>query len=140
MKKNGLVAGLDLDRLRAAGVMDRSPENARGALAPFEKVHRAVLAWTGTELLILGRGTIPGAVQVKPDLALAGATGLVDWARREHQAAPIVAVAEPIAREAIDAFLQALPRRLSPFTRFKRKIQGGLFAARLARAAKARTA
>jgi pimeloyl-ACP methyl ester carboxylesterase len=52
----------------------------------------------------------------------------------------VPALDEPIAREAIDAFLEALPSRLSSFARFKRKIRGGLFAARLARAAKGRMA
>ena len=49
----------------------------------------------------------------------------------------VPALDEPIVREAIDLFLEALPQRLSPFTRLKRKIQGALFAARLARAAAA---
>jgi pimeloyl-ACP methyl ester carboxylesterase len=47
----------------------------------------------------------------------------------------VPALDEPIAREAIDAFLEGLPRALSPVTRWRRKIQGGLFAAHLARRA-----
>jgi pimeloyl-ACP methyl ester carboxylesterase len=45
----------------------------------------------------------------------------------------VPALDEPIARAAIDLFLEGLPRRLWPFTRLKRKVEGGLFAARLAR-------
>jgi len=92
-----VLAGVDLDRLRASPLHARLSPTALAFLAPFAHTHRALIASTGLELLTIARGVVPGATQVAPDVALSGAPSLVAAAIAAHPPAGILAPAESVA-------------------------------------------
>ena len=91
------LAGVDLDRLRASPLYARLPPAAQAFLQPFAHAHRVLIASTGVELLTIARGVVPGATQIAPDVALAGAPGLISAATAAHPPAGILAPAESVA-------------------------------------------
>ena len=90
------LAGVDLDRLRASPLYARLPPTALAFLAPFARAHRVLIASSGVELLTIARGVVPGATQIAPDIALAGAPSLVAAAIAAHPTAGILAPAESV--------------------------------------------
>src|ERR1035438_8909463 len=92
-----VLAGVDLDRLRASPLHARLSPTALAFLAPFAHTHRALIASTGLELLTIARGVVPGATQVAPDVALSGAPSLVAAAIAANPPAGILAPAESVA-------------------------------------------
>jgi hypothetical protein len=91
------LAGVDLDRLRTSPLYAKLPPGALAFLAPFGHAHRVLIASTGVELLTIARGTVAGATQIAPDVALSGAPGLIASATAAHPPAGILGVAESVA-------------------------------------------
>lgn len=91
------LAGVDLDRLRASPLYAKLTPGALGFLAPFGHARRVLIASNGVELLTIARGTVPGATQIAPDIALSGAPGLIAAATAAHPPAGILGVAESVA-------------------------------------------
>jgi hypothetical protein len=71
------VAGFDLDRLRAAPLYEKLPSGAVALGETYHSAHRLLLAWNGSDLLIVIRGSGPGATAVAPDLAVTGSPASV---------------------------------------------------------------
>src|SRR5579872_387145 len=71
-----LVAGIDLDRLRASPLYGQLPPAVGALLDPLKEAHSLLLASDGKELAIIARGpfkqTPAGATAVEHDLAVAG--------------------------------------------------------------------
>jgi hypothetical protein len=91
------LAGIDLDRLRTSPVYAKLPPGALAFIEPFRRAHYVLIASTGVELLTIARGTVPGATQLAPDLALSGAPALIEAATAAHPPASILAPAESVA-------------------------------------------
>jgi hypothetical protein len=91
------LAGVDLDRLRTSPLYAKLPPAAHDFLQPFDRAHQVLIASTGVELLAIARGVVPGAAQIKPDLALSGAPNLIAAATAAHSPASILATAESAA-------------------------------------------
>jgi hypothetical protein len=92
-----VLAGVDLDRLRASPLYAKLPPAALGFLEPFGHARHVLIASTGVELLTIARGVVPGATQLAPDLALSGAPNLIAAATAAHPPAGILAPAESVA-------------------------------------------
>jgi hypothetical protein len=68
------AAGLDLDRIRAAPAYTKLPQSVVTLAGSYRDAHRILVAWSGTDLLIVVQGTAPGATTVAPNLAVTGST------------------------------------------------------------------
>jgi hypothetical protein len=66
------VASLDLDRLRAAPFYAKLPQSVLTFADTYRDARQLVLAWSGADLLIVVRGSAPGATTVAPNLAVIG--------------------------------------------------------------------
>jgi hypothetical protein len=91
------LSGADLEGLRTSPLYAKLPPAALAFLKPFEHAHQVLIASTGTELLAIARGVVPGATQIAPDLALSGAPNLIAAAIAAHPPAGILAPAERVA-------------------------------------------
>jgi hypothetical protein len=92
-----VLAGVDLDRLRASPLYAKLPPAPLAFLEPFGHARHVLIASTGVELLTIARGVVPGATQLAPDLALSGAPNLIAAAIAAHPPAGILAPAESVA-------------------------------------------
>jgi hypothetical protein len=97
------VAGIYLDRLRGK---ERLPPAWSLVLDPFRGANLALLAYNGSDILVVASGRFasapPGAVLLKPELALAGSPAAIRAATAQHatgrtgvpylvaQAAPVI--------------------------------------------------
>jgi hypothetical protein len=91
------LAGVDLDRLRASPLYAKLPAPAAAFLETFRNAHSLLVASTGSELLTIARGAVPGATQIHPDLALLGAPELIASATAPHSRPPLLSAAETVA-------------------------------------------
>ncbi|MEO8596135.1 MAG: hypothetical protein ABI759_22640 [Candidatus Solibacter sp.] len=91
------LAGLDLDGIRSSPLYANLPPGARAFLAPFAGAHQALFASTGSALLVIARGVVPGAIQAAPGLALFGAPELAAAASGNHPPAAILTPAATVA-------------------------------------------
>lgn len=100
------LAGIDLDRLRAAPLYSKLPAAAVAIVGSSSTASSALLAYDGKELLVAARGRFaqapPGATLAAPNLALFGSPQLVAAAMAQYRshatgAPALVALAEPIA-------------------------------------------
>jgi hypothetical protein len=91
------LAGVDLDRLRKSPLYAKLPAIALTFLEPFGHASSVLIAFTGAELLTIARGTVPGATQIAPDLALSGAPALIAAASAAHPRAALLTAAESVA-------------------------------------------
>jgi hypothetical protein len=92
------LAFLDLDQLRASPLIGHLPANVAAMLEPFRNAHRVLIASCGSELLAIARGVVPGATQVPRNVSLLGAPDLIAAGTVTHPRAPLLAIAEPVAR------------------------------------------
>lgn len=101
-----VLAGLDLDRLRATPLYSKLPAAAIAIAGSIHSASSAMLAYNGKELLVIAQGRFaevpPGAALASPNLALFGAPGLVTAALAQHRmgatgAPSLAALAKPIA-------------------------------------------
>ncbi len=101
-----VLAGVDLNGLRAAPIYSKLPAAAVALAGSFNTASSALLAYNGKDLLAIARGrfaqTPPGATLAAPGLAVFGSPQLVAAAlaqRRSHAtgAPALVALAESIA-------------------------------------------
>ena len=76
-----LVAGIDLDRLRASPLYGQLPPAARALLDPVKEAHSLMVASDGKELAVIARGPFQqmpvGATAVGRDLAISGTPGFL---------------------------------------------------------------
>lgn len=91
------LAGVDLDRLRAAPLYAKLPAGALEFLQTYGRAHHVLIAFSGSELLTVARGSVPGSTQIAPDVALSGAPDLVAAASAVHPPARVLAPAESVA-------------------------------------------
>ena len=84
-----LLAGIDLDRLRAAPLYSKLPIAALLEAQPLAGAHHALLVWSGRDLLIVARGAfreVPaGATLLEPGLAISGSPDSVRAAVAQHR-------------------------------------------------------
>jgi hypothetical protein len=83
-----LVAGFDLDRLRASPLYPKLPGTVLAAAESFRGASRLLLVYNGRDLLSIARGRFPappaGATLVQRDLALAGTPEEIRLATAQH--------------------------------------------------------
>jgi hypothetical protein len=101
-----VLAGVDLDRLRASPLYSKLPLAAIAIIGSLNSASSALLAYDGKELLVIARGRFaeppPGATLAAPTLAVFGSPQQVAAAIAQHRTgatgAPVLAaLAKPIA-------------------------------------------
>lgn len=101
-----MLAGIDLDRLRAAPIYSKLPAAAVAFAGSFNAASSALVAYNGKEVLVIARGRFaqapPGATLAAPDLAVFGSPELTAAALAQYRShasgAPVlVALGESIA-------------------------------------------
>jgi hypothetical protein len=101
-----VLAGVNLDRLRAAPLYSKLPAAATAIAGAFSGASSALLAYDGKDLLVIARGSFAkapdGATLAAPNLALFGAPQLVAAAMAQRRsrtpgAPALLARAESIA-------------------------------------------
>jgi len=101
-----VLAGVDLDRLRAGPLYAKLPAAAAAIAAAFTGASSALLAYNGKDLLVIARGAFAqapaGAALAAPNLALFGTPQLVAAAMAQRRsrtagAPALLAQAESIA-------------------------------------------
>ncbi len=84
-----LLAGLDLDRLRSSAIYSKLPPAATLVLEPYREAHYVMLASDGKTLLAIARGPFhqppTGATLLRPNLAIAGDSALVQAAASQYK-------------------------------------------------------
>ncbi|MEO8373180.1 MAG: hypothetical protein ABI806_28600 [Candidatus Solibacter sp.] len=91
------LAGINLDQLRASPLFAKSPPAMQAFLTPFADAHEVLIASTGTQLLAIARGVVPGATIAPPGIALYGDPALVAAGTASHPPAGILAIADSVA-------------------------------------------
>ena len=91
------VAGLDLEALRASPLYGRLPAVQREFLETFHEARYALAALRGDQILIVGRGTIPGGTAAGSGVSVSGAPDMIRDATARHTRSPLVGIAEPLA-------------------------------------------
>ena len=81
-----LVAGVDLDSLRAAPLFGKLPPAALTLAESYRTAQRLLAAWNGADVLIVIRGTAPGATAIGPNLALIGSPDSLRAGMEQHRA------------------------------------------------------
>ena len=102
-----LLAGVDLDSLRAAPLFHKLPPAALTLAESYRTAQRLLVAWNGADVLIVIRGSAPGSTPVARNLALmgspeslqgavtqcrsgeTGSPGLVDYAAKTAGPSPV---------------------------------------------------
>jgi len=79
------LAGMDLDRIRAAPRYARLPAAALAPLEAYRSAHRLLAAWSGTNLMIVLRGTAAGAAAMAKDIEVIGPEDAIRAARAQYQ-------------------------------------------------------
>ena len=84
-----VLAGVDLDRLRAAPLYSKLPAAVVALAGSYSTASSALLAYNGKELLAIARGQFakapPGSVLAAPNLALFGSEQLVTAAMAQYR-------------------------------------------------------
>ncbi len=84
-----IVAGLNLDELRASPLYSKLPPAVRALAEPLRDAGYVLLASNGKDLLSIARGRFreapPGAMLVSPGLAISGSPGSVRAAMAQHK-------------------------------------------------------
>jgi len=82
------VAGIYLDRIRGKESYNRLPPAWSFILDPFRSANLVLLAYNGSDILVIASGRFasapPGTVLLNPELALAGSPAAIRAATREH--------------------------------------------------------
>lgn len=83
------VAAADLDKLRASPFLTGLSGTARSLLTGYDTDSKLLVAWNGSELLIVQRGLFktspPGVTIVEPGLAVAGSPSRISSALAQHR-------------------------------------------------------
>lgn len=79
------LAGIDLDRIRAASLYPKLPAAVQTFAESYRAAHRLLVSWSGTDLLIVVRGTAEGATPVAKDLAIVGSPDSIRAAVAQYQ-------------------------------------------------------
>ncbi len=84
------LAGADLERLRASPFANGMGNSARELLERYGSASKLLIAWNGSDLLIVIRGLFktppPGATAIEPGLAVAGSPNRISIAVAQHGA------------------------------------------------------
>ncbi|HEY1217383.1 MAG: hypothetical protein ABSE42_23280 [Bryobacteraceae bacterium] len=84
------LAGADLEQLRASPFATGMSSSARGLLERYGNASKLLVAWNGSDLLIVVRGLFktppPGATAIEPGLAVAGSPNRISSAVAQHRA------------------------------------------------------
>lgn len=103
-----ILAGLNLDQLRAAALYPKLPSALLAIIEPLRPAGYTLFASDGTNLLAISRGLFrespSGATLLSPDLAIAGTPELLRAALAQHRAGTIAAPdllirAQPLAAD-----------------------------------------
>jgi hypothetical protein len=82
------VAGIYLDRIRGKELYNRLPPAWSLVLDPFRSANLVLLAYNGSDILVIASGrfpsTPPGTVPLTPELALAGSPAAIRAGTRQH--------------------------------------------------------
>ena len=109
------VAGIYLERIRGKESYSRLPPAWSLVLDPFRNANLALLAYNGTDVLVIASGrfatTPPGVVLLTPGLALAGSPAAIRAASAQHAggrtgAPALVAQAAPVLTKDIWAVVR----------------------------------
>jgi hypothetical protein len=83
-----VLAGADLDRLRASRFVADLGGSARDLLERYRNASKLLIAWNGNDLLIVERGLFktppPGATIVEPGLAVTGSPSRISLTVAQH--------------------------------------------------------
>jgi len=105
-----VLAGVHLDRVRGSALFQKLSGDALAALEPVRDADSVLVAYNGSDLVLIGHGKFPkapaGATLITPNLAVAGTTGAVQAALRQRasgqRGAPDpVTKAQPVSGQAI---------------------------------------
>ncbi len=91
------LAGINLDQLRGSPLYTKSPPAVQAFLTPLANAHEVLIASTGTQLLAIARGAVPGATVAAPGIALYGDPELIAAGSAQHPPAAILALADSVA-------------------------------------------
>jgi hypothetical protein len=91
------LAGINLDQLRASPLYTKSSAAMRQFLTPLADAHEVLIASTGTQLLAIARGAVPGAMVTTPGIALYGDPKLIAAGAAQHPPAGILRLADSVA-------------------------------------------
>jgi hypothetical protein len=84
-----LLAGLDLDRIRASPLYAKLPPGAALAIEPLRNASRLMVTWDGRQLVFVARGKFreppAGATLIDRDLAISGSAEAVRGAIAQHK-------------------------------------------------------
>jgi hypothetical protein len=78
------VASLDLDRLRAAPVSAKLPQSVLAFADTYRDARQLLVAWSGSGLLIVVRGSAPGATTFASNLAIMGSADSMNAAIAQY--------------------------------------------------------
>ena len=88
-RNTALLAGIDLDRLRAAPLYSKLPVAGLLEAQPLAGASNALLVWSGQDLLAIARGAFreapAGATLLEPGLAVSGSPDSVRSAAAQHR-------------------------------------------------------
>lgn len=79
------VASLDLDRVHNAPVYPRLPQAIRALADTYRTAQRILIAWNGTDVLLIVRGTAPGATAIGPNLVATGSPESIRAATAQYR-------------------------------------------------------
>jgi len=91
------LAGINLDQLRASPLYAKSSAAIQSYLTPFANAHEVLIASTGTQIVAIARGAVPGATVSAPGIALYGDPQLIAAGTAQHPPAGILALADSVA-------------------------------------------
>jgi hypothetical protein len=113
------VAGIYLDRIRGKELHNRLPPAWSLVLDPFRSANLVLLAYNGSDILVIAPGRFPsappGLVLLTPELALAGSPATIRAATRQHATGrPGVPDLLSLARPVINRDVWAVSRGGTP--------------------------
>src|SRR5690349_3588269 len=105
-----VLAGVHLDRVRGSALFQKLSGDALAALEPVRDADSVLVAYNGSDLVLIGHGKFPkapaGATLITPKLAVAGTTGAVQAALRQRASGQrgtpdLVIKAQPVSGQAM---------------------------------------
>lgn len=79
------LASIDLDRVRTAPVYPRLPQVVRALADSYRAGQRMLIAWNGTDVLLIVRGAAPGSTAIGPNLVASGSPELIRAASLQYR-------------------------------------------------------
>jgi hypothetical protein len=79
------LACIDLDRVHSAPVFPRLPQTVRALADTYRTAQRILIAWNGTDVLLIVRGTASGATAIGPNLVATGSPESIRAATAQYR-------------------------------------------------------